>query len=155
MEGGLSVAVVSIARTRRRRFAWAAWWSGPPEAKPFRKPDAHGGGSKTREEAHAAAEAAAGRPLGEIEARWAEAWCRVMQGQPAFAPPRPARPRPEVPASLWSILGVAPDASVAEIKRGYRQRALETHPDRGGDAAAFRELQRAYERAIARKKKRP
>lgn len=157
----LSVAVVSVARTRRRRFHWAAWWTVAPQAQPFRKPDAHGGGALSHEEALAEAERRVGRSLLEIEARWAQAWSRVMQGEPAFpkrntrAPsPAPASPAAE-PVSCWAVLGVAPNATLDEIKRAYRERALATHPDRGGDAAAFRELQRAYERAAARRRRRP
>jgi curved DNA-binding protein CbpA len=56
-----------------------------------------------------------------------------------------------VRASLWSILGVEPRATVEEIKRAFRKRALETHPDRGGDAELFRSVQRAYEQALARR----
>ena len=33
------------------------------------------------------------------------------------------------PADAYSILGVAPGASRAEIRRAYRRRALEVHPD--------------------------
>jgi hypothetical protein len=155
----LAVAVVSVARTRRRRFQWAAWWTSPPQRHPFRKPDAHGGGSLSREDALRDAERVAGRSLNEIEPRWAQAWSRVMQGEPAFpaahAAERPARrPSPTADvASCWTVLGVAPDATLAEVKRAYRQRALATHPDRGGDPAAFRELQRAHERALARRRR--
>jgi curved DNA-binding protein CbpA len=46
--------------------------------------------------------------------------------------------------SLYTLLGVAPDASLNEIKRAYRNKAKTTHPDKGGDAVAFHELQRAF-----------
>ncbi|MBI4953670.1 MAG: J domain-containing protein, partial [Myxococcales bacterium] len=58
-----------------------------------------------------------------------------------------ARPVAAAPESAWPILGVARDATAEELKRAFRKRALETHPDRGGDAAAFRRVQAAYERA--------
>lgn len=48
------------------------------------------------------------------------------------------------------VLGVPRDATAADIKRAFRRRALETHPDRGGDAEAFQAVHRAYERALAR-----
>ena len=44
---------VSITRTQRRRFFWAAWWTEPPRLSPFRKPDASDGGALTEAEAHA------------------------------------------------------------------------------------------------------
>lgn len=47
----------------------------------------------------------------------------------------------------YDVLGVAPDAGAAEIKRAYRQLARRYHPDiSGGDRApAFLEVARAYE----------
>lgn len=46
---------------------------------------------------------------------------------------------------LYALLGVAPDASEEEIKRAYRRKARETHPDAGGDENAFKEVTTAYE----------
>lgn len=48
-----------------------------------------------------------------------------------------------------STLGVTPDASIAQIKAAYRALAKDTHPDRGGDAATFDRLTRAYEFLVA------
>lgn len=42
------------------------------------------------------------------------------------------------------VLGIGPGASRAQIKRAWRRKALETHPDRGGSARRFREAQSAY-----------
>ena len=38
------------------------------------------------------------------------------------------------------VLGVGTDAGPAEIRRAFRARALTTHPDHGGNRAAFAEL---------------
>jgi molecular chaperone DnaJ len=46
---------------------------------------------------------------------------------------------------LYEILGVSRDADEDEIKRAYRRRARELHPDAGGDPEAFKELTAAYE----------
>lgn len=46
---------------------------------------------------------------------------------------------------LYDILGVARDASEEDVKRAYRRRAREHHPDAGGDEDEFKELTTAYE----------
>ena len=48
-------------------------------------------------------------------------------------------------ADLYDVLGVDQDASAEEIKRAYRRKARELHPDAGGDEDAFKEATRAYE----------
>lgn len=161
----LFAPVCSVTPTRRRRFLWAAWWSGPPTREPFRRPDASSGGARTPEDAHRQAERACGAPLVPIDGSWARAWARVLRGEAAFpssraeervggdGPGTSAGDAAREPASVWATLGVPPSATEEEVKRAYRQRALETHPDRGGDAEAFRAVQRAYEVASARKAK--
>ena len=51
------------------------------------------------------------------------------------------------PACL-AALGLRQPCTLADVKRAYRQRARATHPDAGGDAAAFITLQSAYEQAL-------
>ena len=159
--GDLFTAVCSIAPTRRRRFLWAAWWTGAPTRAPFRKPDAAEGGARTRAEALAQAQRVAGRRLVEIDPTWARAFARTLVGQPPFSREPDAAPRAALPpradqaaVSVWQVLGVAANASAEELKRAYRRRALETHPDHGGDVETFRAVQAAYERAIERSAKR-
>src|SRR5690606_28476955 len=155
----------SITRTRRRRFFWAAWWTAAPRRRPFRPPDASAGGARSFEEAVAAAERAAGTPLLLLDSSWAQAWLRVIREQPPFpsttprsaagAAARPEAPRPASARSVWSILGLPGRATELEIKQAHRRRALETHPDRGGDPAEFREVQRAYVEALRRAQRPP
>jgi molecular chaperone DnaJ len=48
-------------------------------------------------------------------------------------------------ADLYETLGLRPDAAPEDIKRAYRARAREHHPDAGGDAERFKEVTHAYE----------
>lgn len=47
--------------------------------------------------------------------------------------------------SHYDDLGIATNATDEEIKRAYRDKAVLTHPDKGGDAAEFAKIARAYE----------
>ncbi|HEX6245049.1 MAG TPA: hypothetical protein VFZ61_29210, partial [Polyangiales bacterium] len=67
----LASAVVSVTRTQRGRYFWAAWWTGAPCLSPFRKPDAANGGSRSEADARAEAERVAARHLTPIEPYWA------------------------------------------------------------------------------------
>lgn len=161
--------VCSITTTKRRRFFWAAWWSGPPTRVPFRKPDASDGAADSAEAALAAAEKRAGIRLVLVDPLWARAWMRLLRGQDAFpsiASREPASARRREPtgergagtsganganeASIWSLLGVARDVSPDALKAAYRQKVLDLHPDRGGDAVALRRVIAAYEEAERR-----
>jgi len=154
---------------------WVAWWTAPPAREPFRKPDAFSGGARSHEEALAQARRAAGVTLVEIEPYWARAWARVLLGRPPWgvraeggasassaherssgrsttAPTNAARP---TTTSIWATLGITARATAVDLKRAFRQRALATHPDRGGDAEAFRQVQSAFkeaQRRIARRR---
>lgn len=48
-------------------------------------------------------------------------------------------------ASAYEILDVDPGVDDAELRRAYRLRLRQTHPDTGGDAAVFIQVQRAWE----------
>lgn len=156
---GLARAVYALARTKRRRFLWCVWWSGEPTAKPFRPPDAWGGGAHTEDEAKALAEKAAGMPLERIDGHWAGAWKRVRAGLPAF-PSRAARPTaaPSTgrarPVDPYALLGVDATASLEDLKVAFRKKALEHHPDHGGAPDRFMEIKRAYDAIVKRRARR-
>jgi hypothetical protein len=156
---GLSRAVFAIARTKRRRFLWCVWWTGEPTAKPFRPPDAWGGGARTEEEARALAEKAAGRPLEMIDGHWAGAWKRIQAGRVPF----PTRAPREVsaasddrarPVDPYALLGIEATASLDDVKAAFRKKALEHHPDHGGTAAGFMAIKRAYDGIVKRRARR-
>lgn len=63
----------------------------------------------------------------------------VDAGQPRGAP------TPSVAvAAAYDELGLQPGASPEAVRSAYRERAKQTHPDRGGSDAAFKQLQEAY-----------
>lgn len=55
----------------------------------------------------------------------------------------------DAPRGAFSLLGLPPVATIEQIKYAYRRRAMELHPDRGGNPAAMIRLNAAYEEAIA------
>lgn len=46
---------------------------------------------------------------------------------------------------FYNILGVKKDASAEEIKKSFRRLAHEHHPDKGGDAQKFKDINEAYQ----------
>lgn len=49
----------------------------------------------------------------------------------------------------YAVLGLEPSATWDEVQTAYRDRSLRYHPDRGGDAWAFKQVQAAYEKIAA------
>jgi DnaJ-class molecular chaperone len=48
-------------------------------------------------------------------------------------------------ADLYSTLGVSPNATPAEVKKAYRSKAQQMHPDKNnGNGEEFREVEKAY-----------
>jgi DnaJ family protein A protein 2 len=47
--------------------------------------------------------------------------------------------------TFYNLLGVESTASPSEIKKAFRKAAVQHHPDKGGDADKFKEINKAYE----------
>lgn len=62
----------------------------------------------------------------------------------------PRRPDPERDAitrsEALSVLGLEEGADDAAVRRAYRDRVKDVHPDQGGDEEAFERVNRAYDR---------
>ena len=46
---------------------------------------------------------------------------------------------------FYNLLGVEKNADTEQIKKAYRKKAMQHHPDRGGDEETFKEISRSYE----------
>lgn len=51
--------------------------------------------------------------------------------------------------SPFAVLDLARDADEEEIKRAYRERVIDAHPDHGGSVREFQRVRTAYEQLIA------
>jgi DnaJ-domain-containing protein 1 len=49
-----------------------------------------------------------------------------------------------------TVLGLAPGATLAQVKAAYREKVKEHHPDSGGNVTEFLRLQEAYEFLLTR-----
>ena len=47
--------------------------------------------------------------------------------------------------SYYDLLGVPKTANQTELKKAYRKQCLKHHPDKGGDEATFKEINKAYD----------
>mmetsp|Transcript_98008 Transcript_98008/g.238471 ORF Transcript_98008/g.238471 Transcript_98008/m.238471 type:complete len:215 (+) Transcript_98008:112-756(+) len=61
-----------------------------------------------------------------------------MTGQPLLAD------GDSCPQTLYNLLGVSEDVSSEDLTRAYRAKALSEHPDKGGEAARFDEITKAF-----------
>ena len=51
----------------------------------------------------------------------------------------------EIEKDLYEILGIKKDATEEQIKKAYRDKSMEFHPDKGGNPDDFKELKFAYD----------
>ena len=64
--------------------------------------------------------------------------------EPDWGPDPRRSQTPESVAAAFSELDLPTDADADEVKRAYRDRVKEVHPDRGGDEESFQRVQAAY-----------
>lgn len=69
--------------------------------------------------------------------------------QRRFRAPTPRRDEGIEPAAALRELGLGLDATASDVARAFRRRAMETHPDHGGDPEAFKRLVRVRDAALA------
>ena len=50
-----------------------------------------------------------------------------------------------MPKDYYDILGISKSASADEVKRAYRKKAHQHHPDKGGESEKFKEINEAYQ----------
>lgn len=68
-----------------------------------------------------------------------------FRGYAALPPPKDASGQLQAP--WWQTLGLAEGAALPDAEAAYRRLVKETHPDRGGDAAAFNLVTNAIRQA--------
>jgi hypothetical protein len=59
--------------------------------------------------------------------------------------PDPSPPAPDRVRDALEVLGLSHPCTADELKAAYRRLSMETHPDRGGSAEAFRRIDEAYD----------
>jgi len=52
--------------------------------------------------------------------------------------------------AAFAVLGLSPGASPTEVRRAYREKVKEVHPDHGGDRERFQQVREAYTTARKR-----
>jgi len=60
---------------------------------------------------------------------------------------RPYTPENEGPPEFLVVLGLAPPVTAADAEEAFRAKAQAAHPDQGGSAEQYKQLQGAYEQA--------
>jgi len=85
--------------------------------------------------------------------RWAACAAPTQMGRDRGRPRWQAGKRTMLPplhaaGNAWSLLGVSPRSTREQVKQAFRERIKKAHPDAGGSAEEFRQLQWAYKAAL-------
>lgn len=79
---------------------------------------------------------------------WQVACAGCFFGTYPYEPPRYTPPAPIFTPPCLRVLGLMPPVDRLAIKKKFRELALASHPDRGGDARSFIEIEHAYREAL-------
>jgi DnaJ-domain-containing protein 1 len=81
---------------------------------------------------------------------------RTADGRADQSHTKPTVPEEAVASDPYQRLGLLPGASSAEVKRAWRTRSRQAHPDApGGEAEDFMSLKSAYEQIMEQRKVNP
>jgi hypothetical protein len=150
--------VLASAQLRPERFFWVVFHDTRhaayhPEAVPP-EPLAQGY-AETEMAARTAARAVAGRGALEYPPQYARDFhghqSRWKQG--SHRSDATECQTDTTPTACFTALGLGANATTEDIKQAYRRLSRKIHPDQGGDHEQFIALQRAYEQALALRRK--
>lgn len=102
---------------------------------------------RREQEARREAEARREREAAETQARYEQIDAILNEAARLMAERKAWLESQRVPA-CFKVLGIIPPVDVPTIKTRYRNLSLVLHPDHGGDARRFIEIQSAYEQAL-------
>lgn len=71
-----------------------------------------------------------------------------FKGFKALPPPDGTMPMGELITPWHEVLGIIPNADKSEIRKAYKRKAKQTHPDRGGSIEEFQEVQQAFNKGM-------
>jgi hypothetical protein len=83
------------------------------------------------------------QPIPPLPESFSSAWTFVFRGTP-LRQPEPNLPPQGISRSV-RLLNLPWPFTIEQLKKAYHAKAMETHPDRGGSAAAFNSINKAYE----------
>lgn len=80
--------------------------------------------------------------------RGIERWGTGEMMKTAFAGFK-ALPEQTTATAWYEVLEVTPKANADQLKKAYRKKAMETHPDRAGNSEKFNLIQTAYQQGLS------
>lgn len=81
--------------------------------------------------------------------RGIERWGTGEMMKAAFAGFKALPEQSQSQTAWYEVLEVSPKANESQIKEAYRRKAMESHPDRGGNSERFNLVQNAYQQGMS------